>query len=124
MRHHYAQEGFTAVELLITLIIASMFIIAGFQLYSQVTRDGAEANKVAIVSNKVNERLQNLMSDSAVTCTTTRSPQTITETGVGPVTYTTTISCPNPSVPTLKLLKVEASYNNNAKKLQHAAYSN
>jgi prepilin-type N-terminal cleavage/methylation domain-containing protein len=124
MRHKNLQEGFTAVELLITLIIASMFIIAGFQLYTQVTRDGAEANKVAIVSNEVNKRLQSLMSDSSITCTSTRAPETSTLTGVGSVTYTTTISCPNPSVPTLKLLKVEASYNNNAKKLQHAAYSN
>jgi len=52
------QEGFTAVELLITLIIASMFLFAGYQLYSQVTRDGNDANRLAKVSNTAYELLR------------------------------------------------------------------
>lgn len=52
------QEGFTAVELLITLIVASMFLFAGYQLYTQVTRDGNDANKLAKVSNTAYEMLR------------------------------------------------------------------
>lgn len=119
-----SQAGFTAIELLITLIVASMFLFAGYQIYTQVTRDGSDANKVAVLSNKVNEKLRSLTGDSTITCTTTRAPETIAEPGIGSVTYTRTISCPNPGMTSLKLIRVEASYDNNTKRVQHAAYSN
>lgn len=55
---HAAQEGFTAVELLVTLVIASMFLFAGYQLYSQVTKDGNDANRLAKISNVAYEMLR------------------------------------------------------------------
>lgn len=117
------QKGFSAVELLITLLIASMFLFAGYQIYTQVTRDGADANMVSVLSNKVNERLRLLVGDSTVTCTTTRAPVNVNEPGIGAVVYSHTISCPNSSVPTMKLIRVQATYDN-GKVIQHAAYSN
>lgn len=115
-------EGFTAVELLVTMIIGAMFLFAGYQLYSQVTRDGTSANKTAILSNKVIEKMREHAANQSLTCTSTVAPQTVTEPNIGSVTYTTTISCPNASLPNLRLIKVKATYDTN-KEVNHATYS-
>jgi prepilin-type N-terminal cleavage/methylation domain-containing protein len=90
------QEGFTAVELLITLIIASMFLFAGYQLYTQVTRDGNDANRLAKVSNTAYEMLRergatvSAANPNGCGFSTSGSNQTV----VNNVTYVITESCP------------------------------
>lgn len=121
-RNSSVQAGFTAVELLITMIIGAMFLFAGYQLYSQVTRDGTSANRTAILSNKVTEKMRKHAANQTLTCTSTVAPETVTEPTIGSVTYTTTISCPNPSLPTLRLIRVKATYDTN-KEVTHATYS-
>lgn len=54
------QSGFTAAELLITLIIAAVFVLAGYQLYSIVINDGAEAQYQAVASNEAYNQLRQL----------------------------------------------------------------
>ena len=120
------QDGFTAVELLITLLVASMFLFAGYQLYTQVMKDGAEANKSAIVSSEVTARVQKESRDRSGNCVAaTPAPTTEAVTGVGNVQFTTTISCPNATeLPTLKYIKVEATYGSNpARSVVHAVYA-
>lgn len=116
------ESGFTAVELLVTMIIGAMFLFAGYQLYSQVSRDGVSANKAAILSNKVTEKMRTHAANQSLTCTSTVAPQTVTEPSIGSVTYTTTISCPNPNLPNLRLIRVKATYDTN-KEVNHATYS-
>jgi prepilin-type N-terminal cleavage/methylation domain-containing protein len=131
------QQGFTAVELLITLIIAAVFMFAGFQLYTQVTRDGTDANKSAVVSSKVNERLRRQANQTTAAlpggCVAANLPATIltpaTETvpGVGTVTYTTTLRCSsNPVTIDVFLIKIDGSYNDAGivKEVEHATYVN
>lgn len=117
------ESGFTAIELLITMIIASMFLFSGYQLYSQVNRDGAEANQAARVSNLVSEKLQSTIASPTATCGATIPNQTVTAAGVGSVSYVTTVTCPNSGVPTLRLVKVRATYGNPVKTLEHATYA-
>lgn len=130
-----SQSGFTAVELLITLIIASMFLFSGYQIYSQVTRDGSEAHKTAVVSNKVNERLRKeVLQTSAASsgCVLADEQnnvflQTENVPGIGGVTYRKTVKCTNlPTTLDLFLVKVEGSYNDAGvtKKVEHAVYAN
>lgn len=45
------QSGFSAIELLITLFIAFLFVMMGYQLYSVVIKDGGEARAQARASN-------------------------------------------------------------------------
>lgn len=91
-----AQAGFTAVELLITLMIASMFLFAGYQLYTQVTRDGNDANRLAKVSNTAYELLRergatvSAANPNGCGFTTGGSNQTV----VDNITYVITESCP------------------------------
>lgn len=44
-------NGFTAVELLVTMIIGTLSIIAAYQLYSFVLTDSAETRNLAAASN-------------------------------------------------------------------------
>lgn len=123
-RHITRESGFTAVELLITLVIASMFLFAGYQLYTQVTRDGAASSKVAILSNLLRERMRSTAAGLPATCSASGpTTQAQSVTGVGNVTYSTTISCPLAELPTLKLIRVDATYDGN-KKVSHAVYAN
>lgn len=120
----YYQAGFTAVELLITLLIASMFLFSGYQLYTQVNRDGSDANKAARVSSLVSEKVRATIASSTATCGASIPNETKTETGVGSVTYVTSVTCPNPDTPTMRLVKVTATYDNPTKTLEHATYAN
>lgn len=118
------QEGFTAIELLITLLIASMFLFSGYQLYTQVNRDGSDANQSARVSNLVSEKVRATIASSTATCGAVIAPVTTNETGVGSVTYTTSVTCPNSDVPTMRLIKITATYGNPVKTMEQATYAN
>ncbi len=121
-----SENGFTAIELLVTLVVASMFLFSGYQLYTQVNRDGADANQAAIVSGLTRERLRQVTTTITPTCTAT--PETpivenVTVTGVGNVRYTINVSCPFTDTPSLRYIKVDALYDS-TKTLQHATYAN
>lgn len=49
MKH--TQSGFSIVELAIALVIAALFIVSGFQLYSTVTGASGEARREATAGN-------------------------------------------------------------------------
>ncbi|HEY0965662.1 MAG TPA: prepilin-type N-terminal cleavage/methylation domain-containing protein [Candidatus Saccharimonadales bacterium] len=57
-RENDEQAGFSAVELLITLIIAAMFIISGYQLYSFTFARGTSAGQDARASDLAYDLLQ------------------------------------------------------------------
>ena len=134
------EQGFTAVELLITLIVASLFLFSGYQLYVQVTRDGADANKTAVLSNIVYERMTKLAKDTtglaanqAGCSATSGSVQTLPAQnvdGVGSVVFKNTIRCPRATTPgnltDLFYIEVEATYNDggSSKQVRHATYAN
>jgi prepilin-type N-terminal cleavage/methylation domain-containing protein len=136
--HHLIEKGFTAVELLITLFIAAIFLFAGYQLYIQVLKDGADASKTALMSNAVYERLRKeiatVTDNNPAGCTTsTLSPYPKTETptisGFSSVTYTVSVSCPMGTAKQadLFLVSVSSSYNDSTattKVLKHATYAN
>lgn len=132
------QNGFTAVELLITLFIASIFLFSGYQLYTQVTSDGRDADKMARVSNIVYEKVQKKAAEATSAypygCKVSPLPSPYSGvaaeqvTGVGEVTFTTVVKCPHgPEVAAkLFLVDVEAVYksNNAERRVRHAIYAN
>lgn len=129
MKQQVAQEGFTAIELLITLLIASMFILSGYQLYAQVNRDGADANRSANVSALVTAKVQSEARSVTGTGNCVQVGPTslgpVNEPGVGNVTYVTNVTCPSPTeLTTLKYIKVEATYGSNpVRKIFHGTYT-
>ena len=88
--------GFTAAEMLVTLFVASIFLIAGYQLFVQVTQDSKNTNEEAQVSGIVYERLrkeatENLSDNCPYTTVTTTDTESIS--GYPDVDLTITTSC-------------------------------
>lgn len=63
------RQGFTTVELLVTLFIASMMVVSGYQLYSAVTLRSARERAMSEASSIAYSRLREL-SDYTSTITT------------------------------------------------------
>ncbi len=137
MATHKLQQGFTAVELLITLFIAAVFLFAGYQLFAQVMRDGAGADKDAELSSLAYERMRKsaLAASAASPAGCAAASESVTTTtepvaGIGNVTFKVTIDCPYSTTPgsltDIFLVKVETSYNDNGttRKVEHATFSN
>lgn len=131
------QEGFTAVELLITLFIAAVFLFAGYQLYTQVNKESADADKTAKVSNVGYELLRTKVADitaaypdGCVNASISPQPANIVQTiaGVGSVTFVTTISCPQgvSSSTDLFYVRVVGSFSSGGatRTVTHATYAN
>ena len=137
MIRHAKETGFTAVELLITLFIAAVFLFAGYQLYVQVTRDASDADKTAKVSNLVQERLRKQLTSVsgqypngcvAASASTTNENQSVT--GIGNVALVIVTRCPiaagSGSATDLFQVTVTGTYNERGqtRTVQHSSYSN
>lgn len=122
----YNQSGFSAVELLITLFIGTIFLIAGYQLYLQVTKNSTEADQDARASNLAYEILKKKQSAASNPCVTVPSATVpaseYDNRGLSSLTVTYSISCPYTTSPldTISKLTVTATYNNRS--IQHAMY--
>lgn len=127
-----SEKGFSAVELLITLFIASVFLIGANQLAIQVTRDTADTDKTASVSNLVYATLRKIRFDASqdIPCVASSPPanqtQNVSVPGInGAVNLVTTYSCPYDQVGVYRVT-VTATYNDGtgSKVLRHATYTN
>lgn len=135
MNRRVLQQGFTAVELLITLFIASVFLFAGYQLYTQVIRDGKDADRTAKLSNIVYQKMREAAAQvtaaypSGCTAAADATDSTSSETvpGIGSVSFAKTISCPygTASPVDIFLVKITATYtaDGTQKKVEHATYA-
>lgn len=124
MKHINKQNGFTAVELLITLFIAAAFLLSGLQLYAVIIKDSGETRAQANASNVVNDYLQRYKSSAANPCTvqTPLTNQSLTVSGLSNVTITVVISCPYGLSSVSKVL-VTLQYNNPQKTVSNATYT-
>lgn len=129
MIHKNLQTGFSAIELLITLVIASLFIIMGFQLYSVSIENGGEARREAAASALAYKKLRQ-MTTAGTGVATCLSTSTVTTANVdnNKAVQTTTISCPYPT-PTypvvmskIRLATVKVKYNVSGTEVSHAMY--
>ena len=68
MTHRSTQQGFTAVELLITLFVAVAFIATAYQLYSAIVRDSGDARFRAKASNIAYAELRKKADDTTSGC--------------------------------------------------------
>lgn len=107
------QQGFSTVELLITLFVAAAFLVAGYQLYALVIRDGGEARAQTRAANVAQDYMNQYRSSIGATCTVStpmsNAPQTVS--GLDNVTLTVAITCPNTDAPGMSLITVTVNYN-------------
>lgn len=71
------QQGFSTVELLISLFIAAAFIATGFQLFFVVINDGNETRLRSRAGNIAYEKLRQYDATAPVPCSTSHGTQTL-----------------------------------------------
>jgi Tfp pilus assembly protein PilE len=127
MSNHQKQSGFTAVELLITLFVAAAFLIAGYQLFNVVIRDGGQARAESTAGNVAYDYLRRYAPIATSPCnpTTALSNSPLTIDGLSNATITITISCPT-GYSAVGVSRVEATirYNTPQQTLKYSTYTN
>ncbi len=120
------EEGFTAVELLVTLFVAAAFLIAGYQLFSLVIRDGGQTRSESRAGNIAYDYLRRYTGSATNPCTAqtplTNSPVDIP--GLVDSRVTVVIECPIDSTPSLSKLTATVSYNNPVQSVTFSTYVN
>jgi len=117
-------KGFSAVELLITLFIATTFLIAGFQLYSTIIKDGGSARLESRANNIAYDYLQKYKANTTNPCTQTNplTNSAITIDGLSSVTVSVAVTCPYTSVTSISKVTVTINYNGASQPVVQATY--
>lgn len=123
------QSGFTAVELLITLFVAAIFLASGYQLYISTIKDGGEIRAQAVASNEAYNYLQQYKTKATTPCTTTPS---LAETDIAVANLTAVkvsveVTCPYAAVATTPItsmskISVTIKYNNPQRTVNYTTY--
>ena len=119
------QQGFTVVEVLVTLIIAAVFLLAGYQAYSLVLDESSETRSEAVASNFGYEMLRKRQAATSSPCSAGTSSISIPSTLSlpAPVTASAVTSCPFGSASATSLVTVTVHYGAPAQKVSHAIYT-
>ena len=121
------QSGFTAVELLITLFVAAAFLIAGYQLFNVVIRDGGQTRSESRAANVAYDHMRQYAATSTTIPCTESMPlenATVKVDGLTDVTITITISCLPDAINSLSKVEATIAYNNPQQIVKYATYTN
>lgn len=110
------QLGFTAVELLVTIFVAAIFLAAGYQLFSTILRGGTEGRDRADASLVGSKYLNEYQDDVVDPCvaSTPLANVAITEASLTRPTVTVDITCPVASAPSLSKIEATVNYGDTA----------
>lgn len=124
------QEGFSAVELLITLFIGFMFIMMGYQLYSTIIADSGESRQRAAANNLAYAELRKYAGSTAAqpgstsSCNSEATTGYITSSNVSNIASGATMTiniCRPPNLATLRRVTVKINLGNQ-QEIVHAIY--
>ena len=112
--NYSAKSGMTAVEVMVSLVIVSIFLFAGFQLYEIISANNLAAQSAAKASNITYGHLRTV-SDSLdmSSCSESTITKTLTPTAdekLDGLAITATISAPYGCVNRLMRIEVKTSY--------------
>lgn len=126
-RQRQYQSGFTAIELLITLFIAAMFLGAGHQLYNAIIQDSGAARQRAKASNIAYDTLRRYANSTPSICVAKTEVNNVlispSPEGLTNVRRTVTYSCPQPSLPGLTKVTASITYGSDSEEVIHAIYA-
>ncbi len=108
MSRSSSQQGFTAIELLITLFVAAAFLVAGYQLFSVVIKDGGETRAESKAANIAYDYMRQYSTSAANPCvaSTPLTASSVNIEGLANAKISIVISCPQADAPTIS--KIEA----------------
>lgn len=114
MKHTNTSNGFSAIELLVTLFIAGIFLITGYQLYGVIIKSGAQTNSQAHAYNIVYDYMQRSKAAAEVPCQEIPPSTPLVNDNSQPrlsnVTVTVTISCPYGTSSSISKVLAELTY--------------
>jgi len=132
------QQGFTAVELLITIIVGMIFLGAMSQAYTVVINDAAATRYKATASTIAYAQARAVLASLGTTCAASNATISLSSTGLpGPVVnQTTNVACPyavapytntaptNYSVvrPDVTRITITVSYGSAGESVKHVIY--
>ena len=122
---HDSESGMTAVELLITLFVAAAFLIAGYQLFNVIIRDGGEVRAESTASNIAYGLLRKHSDSVSNPCVETilvfpDAAETIE--GLPEASLYVHTDCPYSATPALTRITAEVSYGFPIKTVKHTTY--
>jgi Tfp pilus assembly protein PilV len=120
-------QGFSAVELLITLFIATAFVATGYQLYSVVIRDSENAREQAQASNIAYNALRQYSPQATNPCTAvtpTPTPSIPSGSNLPNPSISVTITCPYGTSIGITKVTATVSYGNPQVGVVHALFVN
>jgi Tfp pilus assembly protein PilE len=120
------QEGFSAVELLITLFIAAAFIATGSQLYTIIIRNGGDARMRAKASNIAYDHMRRYVTQATNPCSTftpSPAPSIPAGSGLSSASITVTVTCPYGTSTAVTKVLVSVKYGSPQQEVIHATYA-
>jgi len=118
------QAGFTAVELLITLFVAAAFLIAGYQLFSVVIRDGGQTRAESRAANIAYDYLRKYSGVVSNPCTaeTLVDNEEINVSGLTDVTVNVSATCLLSDLSTVSKIEATITYNDPQRTVSYVTY--
>lgn len=121
MKNH---KAFSVVELLITLVIATIFLTASYQLYSTVLTDSGDTRKESAASNAAYDYLRRYsvtnVTNPCTSYSTTLTGVSVSE--VGNTNISVSVTCPYASLTDVSKISVSVSYNNPTNTVTYATF--
>lgn len=122
MIYRLSQTGFSAVELMITLFIAFVFVMMGYQLYTVTLMDGKKSDNQAQADLYASGVMKTYVNDSVnqdYKCSST--PYNFSGNSGSSRSYSGIVDCPNPTdLPALRSIVVNGQVT--GEKAVHATY--
>jgi len=126
MKRSVGQQGFSAIELLITLFVAAAFLATGYQLYYMAIESGGEARMRSIASNVAYDKLRFYAAKVTDPCTAVLASPTPTipaGSGLGSsATISVVTACPFGSTHTSRVT-VTVTYGSPSQEVSHVIYA-
>jgi Tfp pilus assembly protein PilE len=116
------QSGFTAVELLITLFVAAAFLIASYQLFNLVVKDGGSIRAQSRAANIAYDYLRQYADSSTTIPCTTSTPfnGAVSVDGITNVNINVSITCLPDAISSLSKVTVTVTYDAPQQTLQYS----
>lgn len=111
-RNTLHQQGFTAVELLITIFVAALFLAAGYQLFNVTIQSSAEGRNQADASMVASNYLNSYRSVVTNPCSasTALAETSITAASLTRPTVMVIVSCPVASATSVSKIEATVTY--------------
>jgi prepilin-type N-terminal cleavage/methylation domain-containing protein len=109
----HRQSGFTAIELLITLFVAAGFLVAGYQLFNVIIKDGGQARAESRAGNVAYDYIRRYTSYATNPCVaqTPVNNASVSIDSLSNAVVTVAITCPQYSTPSISKIEVTLIYN-------------